>query len=58
MDAHRAKEILHSSEKIGVQYQGEPVWIESVNSDNDMVQVQLGENEQKTVAANELHEVE
>lgn len=66
MDTHRAKEILNSSEKINVQLNGQPVWIESVDSDTHTVQVQMGDEpseineaeKPKTVDAKELQEVE
>ncbi|MEK3713041.1 H-type small acid-soluble spore protein [Paenibacillus sp. FSL R7-0333] len=42
MDITRAQDIYASKDKIGVHLDGEPVWIEHVDSDNGMVTVQVG----------------
>jgi H-type small acid-soluble spore protein len=39
MDANRAEEILKSSEKIGVRYRNNHVWIESVNKHHNKAYV-------------------
>ncbi|WP_342548511.1 H-type small acid-soluble spore protein [Paenibacillus sp. FSL P2-0089] len=42
MDITRAQDIYASKDKIAVHLDGEPVWIEHVDSDNGMVTVQVG----------------
>ncbi|MWC30396.1 H-type small acid-soluble spore protein [Paenibacillus sp. MMS18-CY102] len=48
MDIQRAKQIYESSATIGVQLEGEPVWIESVDEANGMATVQVGGTPQNT----------
>jgi small acid-soluble spore protein H (minor) len=59
MNSQRAEEILHSSDKIDVKLNGHPVWIESVNTRNNQVNVHMGDDptNRKTVLADELVEV-
>ncbi|OKP74527.1 spore protein [Paenibacillus helianthi] len=42
MNIQRAKEIYASEDMISVHLDGEPVWIEHVDSDNGMATVQVG----------------
>ncbi|WP_020618779.1 H-type small acid-soluble spore protein [Paenibacillus daejeonensis] len=42
MNTKRALEIYHADEQIGVQLNGEPVWIEHVDEANGMATVQVG----------------
>ncbi|MFS0723882.1 H-type small acid-soluble spore protein [Paenibacillus sp. 1P07SE] len=42
MNTTRALEIYHAKETIGVQLNGEPVWIEHVDEANGMATVQVG----------------
>ncbi|HEX7057767.1 MAG TPA: small, acid-soluble spore protein, H family [Bacilli bacterium] len=58
MNIERAKEILHATETIDVQLNGQSVWIESVNPDKT-VNVRLMESgsPQKKVLPDELQEM-
>ncbi|MFX3632144.1 MAG: H-type small acid-soluble spore protein [Candidatus Pristimantibacillus sp.] len=58
MDASRAKQIYDSDHKIGVQLEGDSVWIEHVDVANNMVKVQIGSNplNTKTVSVDRLKE--
>lgn len=42
MNIQRAREIYASEDMISVHLDGEPVWIEHVDSDNGMATVQVG----------------
>ncbi|MGN7763002.1 H-type small acid-soluble spore protein [Paenibacillus sp. sgz5001063] len=42
MNIQRAKEIYASKDMISVHLDGEPVWIEHVDTDNGMATVQVG----------------
>lgn len=59
MNSERAKQILNSSETIEVHYNGESIWIEDVDQENNKVHIQIGGNPENriTVASNELSEV-
>lgn len=59
MDTHRAKEILNQTkENIPVLYNGSPVWIEDVNTNNTAEVIDLNNNNSKIEApVNKLVEV-
>lgn len=59
MNSQRADEILQANEIIEVHYNGESVWIESVDIEKDEVRVQLDAtpNEHQIVSAEQLKEV-
>ncbi|WP_028307211.1 H-type small acid-soluble spore protein [Desulfitibacter alkalitolerans] len=57
MQYSRAEEILNSSRTIEVLYEGEPVWINSLNPDQQTAKVTLGaSNKRIDVHVNELIE--
>ncbi|MFZ5351583.1 MAG: H-type small acid-soluble spore protein [Bacillota bacterium] len=57
MQFKRAQEILNSPHNIGVNYNNNPVWIESINSSNYMAHVKvLGTDEIIDVAVKDLTE--
>lgn len=58
MNTKRALEIYHSKEQVGVQWNGEPVWIEHVDETNGMATVQVGSRptDVQTVAVDALTE--
>lgn len=58
MDTKRAKQILDSVNKVDVTFQGEHVWIDHVDEENDVADVHMvhNEQEQRTVPVEELHE--
>ncbi|UFJ39968.1 H-type small acid-soluble spore protein [Brevibacillus humidisoli] len=58
MDAARAKEILHSAERVSVEYAGVPVWIDDVDENENIARVHTEGNpqESRTVAITELKE--
>lgn len=49
MDVKRARDIYDSKDRIAVHLDGEPVWIEHVDSDNSMATVQVGSRPDNTV---------
>jgi small acid-soluble spore protein H (minor) len=59
MDVTRAQEILRSKDKIGVQHDGEQVWIDSIdeNSKTARIHAENSPENLKTVAVTELREV-
>jgi small acid-soluble spore protein H (minor) len=58
MDVNRVEEILNSPEKITVTYQGDPVWIQSVNDITQIANVSTMDNQkdEKSVPVSELQE--
>ncbi|MBS4195649.1 H-type small acid-soluble spore protein [Bacillus sp. FJAT-49870] len=60
MDANRIKQILSSSAEVDVNYQGVPIWIDSLNEDGKTAIVQSLDNRKKgektTVEIRELEE--
>jgi small acid-soluble spore protein H (minor) len=58
MDVNRVEEILNSPEKITVTYQGDPVWIQSVNDITQIANVSTMDNQKdkKSVPVSELQE--
>lgn len=56
MDAKRAKEILQSPDVIRVLYQGTPVWIQNIKSDNTVEVTYLGNNTNLNVPIIQLEE--
>lgn len=59
MDVQRAKEIIQTTDKIGVTYQGEQVWIDSVDTQSQTAEVhsEHGNKEQMTVKIDQLQEL-
>lgn len=59
MDVSRAKEILQSDDRIRVEFEGVPVWIDSVDEQSKTARVHTKDNpnDKKTVAVDELNEV-
>jgi small acid-soluble spore protein H (minor) len=59
MEVDRANEIMQTSDKIDVQLNGQPVWIDSVNLTEGTVTVHPEEqpNDTRTVRAAQLKEV-
>lgn len=59
MDANRAQQILKSPDHIPVEHQGDPVWIEQVDTVSESATVHKIENpmERKTVPVTELKEI-
>ncbi|MBP1965161.1 H-type small acid-soluble spore protein [Paenibacillus aceris] len=59
MNLHRAQEILAADEKITVELNGVPVWIDSVDSSKSLVKVHAEENpaDSRLVTVQELEEV-
>ncbi|MBZ4654607.1 MAG: Small acid-soluble spore protein family [Peptococcaceae bacterium] len=58
MDYERAKEIMESPHNIRVLYQGKPVWLESLNANDESVRISsvtLTDGE-KTVSVHDLVE--
>jgi small acid-soluble spore protein H (minor) len=49
MDIRRAEEILHSKEIIDVDYNGEPIWITSIDTNNETAEVKFINNEQSQI---------
>lgn len=60
MNVERAKEIYQSKDTISVKLDGDPVWIEKVDSENGVVTVQVSSNplNTRTVSVNQLVEEE
>lgn len=60
MKAYRAQEILQSEHKIDVEWNGVAVWIDSVDTERDLVRMhpQNQPAQTRTVAAEELYEVQ
>ena len=56
LDTKRAKEILQSPDVIRVLYQGSPVWIQNIKSDNAAEVTYLGNNTNLDVPINLLEE--
>jgi len=56
LDAKRAKEILQSPDVIRVLYQGTPVWIQNIKSDNTVEVTYLGNNTNLNVPIIQLEE--
>ncbi|MCH5584975.1 H-type small acid-soluble spore protein [Shimazuella sp. AN120528] len=58
MDVKRAEEILHSPDNITVTFQGNPVWIQSVNDVTQIANVYTVGNkeDEKMVPVSELQE--
>ncbi|CAJ1001191.1 MULTISPECIES: H-type small acid-soluble spore protein [Bacillales] len=50
MDVKRAQEILRSSEKIEVQYKGQPVWIDGVDERTATARVHIEGNPANSMA--------
>ncbi|MCY9697942.1 H-type small acid-soluble spore protein [Paenibacillus alginolyticus] len=59
MNIHRAQEILAADEKIHVELNGLPVWIDSVDSGKATAKVHAEENpaDSRVVTVQELEEV-
>ena len=58
MDTHRAKEILNQTkENIQVLYNGSPVWIEDVNTNNTAEVTDLNNSNKIETPVNKLVEV-
>lgn len=59
MDLERAEQILRAEETIPVTLNGEPVWIERVDVNNEQVQVhkQANPDERMTVSPQQLQEL-
>lgn len=59
MNVERAQEILNSTDKIDVKFEGVNVWIDSVdqNSKTARVHTEANPEDLKTVAVDELKEV-
>ncbi|BFT75402.1 MULTISPECIES: H-type small acid-soluble spore protein [Paenibacillus] len=59
MNLHRAQEILAADEKITVELNGVPVWIDSVDSNKALAKVHAEENpaDSRLVTVQELEEV-
>ncbi|MEW9702101.1 H-type small acid-soluble spore protein [Paenibacillus sp. SI8] len=59
MQVHRAQEILAADEKIHVELNGVAVWIDSVDSANELAKVHAEGNpsEARTVGVHELEEI-
>ncbi|WP_028591070.1 H-type small acid-soluble spore protein [Paenibacillus massiliensis] len=49
MDVKRAVDIYNSKEMISVKLEGEPVWIEHVDTENGMATVQVGSRPTNTM---------
>ncbi|AIQ56507.1 H-type small acid-soluble spore protein [Paenibacillus borealis] len=58
MDVKRAEDIYASKDRIAVHLDGEPVWIEHVDTDNGMATVQVGSrpDNTRTVGVDRLEE--
>lgn len=58
MNVTRAREIVQSTDKITVTYQGSPVWIDGVDENSATARVHVEDNptDKKTVAVDELQE--
>lgn len=58
MNAERAQQIFQSPDTIAVQLEGEPVWIEKVDTANGMATVKVGTNplNTQTVSVDRLEE--
>lgn len=57
MDLQRAREIMQSSDTINVMYMGEPIWLESVNENDNTVFVSfLNSSREDTVKVDSLQE--
>lgn len=58
MDVNRAEEILRSPDNITVTFQGDPVWIQSVNDVTQIANVYTigNKKEEKMVPVSELQE--
>jgi small acid-soluble spore protein H (minor) len=58
MEVKRAQEIIKSHEKITVQFEDTPVWIDSIDERSKTARVHTEENptDRKTVALSELIE--
>lgn len=59
MNIHRAQEIIAADEKIHVELNGLPVWIDSVDTGKAVAKVHAEENpaDSRVVAVQELQEV-
>lgn len=59
MDIQRAKQILETTGFVNVQFNGQSVWIDSVDMDSDSVNVHLMDNEadRKSVSPEQLQEL-
>ncbi|GIQ67377.1 H-type small acid-soluble spore protein [Xylanibacillus composti] len=59
MDTKRAKEILNSVNKVNVAFEGDSVWIDSVDEVNGVADIHVEHNEEKrrTVPVEELQEL-
>lgn len=57
MDMHKATEIVESLGVMGVTYNGKPVWIESLNEENNEAEIKdLKTGEKHIVNISELSE--
>jgi len=58
MNVQRAQQIVQSKEKIDVEYQGRPVWIDGIDERSQMARVHVEQNPQEsmTVAVDQLVE--
>ncbi|MEB3100900.1 H-type small acid-soluble spore protein [Ferviditalea candida] len=59
MDIQRAKQILEMSDFVDVQFDGQAVWIDSVDMDSGAVKVHSMDNEadRKSVSPEQLREL-
>ena len=60
MNLNRAQEILQSKEKIDVNIDGTPVWIEGIDAQSGTARVfpEGNPDDKRTVAINELTEIQ
>jgi len=56
LDINRAKQIIHSPEKIQVLYQGRPVWINAIQTDQHADIQFMDSQERSQVSINKLVE--
>lgn len=56
MDIDRAKQILQSTEKIQVLFQGQPVWIDALYADQFAEVSFLDSRERRQIPVNKLEE--
>ncbi|TXK76035.1 H-type small acid-soluble spore protein [Paenibacillus sp. N3.4] len=59
MNVNRAQEILAADEKIEVELNGVPIWIDSIDSNKAIAKIHVEENpsDSRLVAVRELEEV-
>lgn len=57
MDIKRASEIMASSDEIGVNYKGDPVWLENINATSNTVKIKnMRTNQELNADIRELEE--